>query len=173
MKLINLILLIATLTITCFCQGCDSVDDDRIPNMPVNISIADAGMWNTYGVSGFGSYKNFILNPRQPASFPYSTKSATGFGGVLLIEGIDPFLGNINAPLAYDLACPVERDPEIKIQINSESYMAFCQKCGSTYDVTMQRGAPVSGPAALGKYKCGLKTYTCLSSGIGGYYITN
>lgn len=152
--------------------GCATVDDERIPNMPVNISIADAGMWNTYGVSGFGTYKIFTLNPRQPSSFPYSQKSYTGFGGVLLIEGVDPFSGNSSMPLAYDLACPVERVPETRVAIDPESYMAICPVCGSSYDVTMQRGAPVGGPALMGKYKYGLKNYTCLSTG-GGYIITN
>ncbi|MCH5223112.1 MAG: hypothetical protein J1E82_03650 [Muribaculaceae bacterium] len=172
MRFSNFIYLTITLAITAFCQGCDSVNDERIPNMPVNISISNAGLWNTYGVAGFGSYRNFTLSPRQPASFPYSSKSATGFGGVLLIEGIDPFLGNTAAPLAYDLACPVERSPEIKVTINSE-YMAVCPVCQSIYDVTMQRGAPIGGPAATGKYKYALKTYTCLSSTEGGYFITN
>ena len=161
-----------TLVIIMLCQGCNSVDDERIPNMPVNISIANSGLWNTYGVSGFGSYRTFSLSPREPSSFPYTSKSATGFGGVLLIEGIDPFLGNTSAPMAYDLACPVERSPQTKVRIDSESYMAICPVCGSSYDVTLQRGAPVGGPAATGKYKFALKTYTCLRTNEGGYYIT-
>lgn len=173
MNKIKYLLLLLTLTILTICQGCNSVDDQRLPNMPVNISISNAGLWNTYGVSGYGSYRYFTVSPRQPATFPYSSKSATGFGGVLLIEGIDPFLGNTAAPMAYDLACPVERSPETRVSIDPESYMAKCSKCGSAYDVTMQRGAPVAGPAASGKYKYALKAYTCLPSGEGGFYLTN
>ena len=155
------------------CLGCNAVDDTRIPNMPVNISLADAGTWNAYGVAGFGNFRYFTLSPRQPASFPYATSSATGFGGVLLIGGMDPFLGNTALPLAYDLACPVERDPNVKVKINSESTMAVCEKCGSSYDVTMQRGAPVAGPAASGSYRYSLKNYSCRESGFGGYVIAN
>lgn len=155
------------------CWGCDSIDEDRIPNMTVNISLADAGMWNTYGVSGFGNYRVFTTSPRQPANFPFSTTTATGFGGVLLIEGLDPFYGNISMPLAYDLACPVERDPETKIRIDESDFMAVCDVCGSSYDVTMQRGAPIKGPAASSQYKYALKSYTCIESGAGGYYIRN
>lgn len=157
-------------------QSCQTVDDERIPNMAVNISLSNAGLWNTYGVSGFGSHRYFILtnsgNP-QPSGFPYKYGSATGFGGVLLIEGMDPFSSVTAAPLAYDLACPVERKPDIRVQIDSETYVAVCPQCKSSYDVTMQRGAPISGEAATGKYKFALRTYSCIPSGSGGYYITN
>ena len=156
--------------------ACHTIDDDRIPNMPVNIAIADAGMWNIYGVSGFGSNRNFIISSgseREPAGFPYNSKSATGFGGVLLIEGIDPFTAVSAVPLAYDLACPVERLPEVRVVVNPETYFAECPVCGSCFDVTLGAGAPVSGMAATGKYKYGLKQYSCVPSQAGGYYITN
>lgn len=155
--------------------SCDSVEDDRIPNYPVNVQIDNAGLWNTYGVSGFGSYRNFILSNgiRQPSGFPYTSSSATGFGGVLLIEGLDPFSGNSSLPLAYDLACPVERQPNVRVEIEQDRYMAVCPVCGSVYDVTMQRGAPVSGLAATGETKYALKSYNCMPSITGGYIITN
>ena len=167
------IIYIATLASVILCQGCESVDDNRIPNMPVNISLADAGMWNTYGVAGFGMSRNFILSQRIPTNFPFSSKTYTGFGGVLLIEGLDPFSGNSSLPLAYDLACPVERKAETRVSINPDTYMAECHECGSSYDVTMQRGAPIAGPAASGKFKYALKSYNCLPTGQGGYIITN
>ena len=152
--------------------GCQSVDSERIPNMVVNISISDAGMWNTFGVSGFGSHRNFIF-PNVPSNFTYKTGSATGFGGVLLIEGMDP-INNLGAyPLAYDLACPVERDPDIRVVIDNEDYVAYCPECGSIYDVTMAAGNPISGEAAKGKYRYGLKRYTVIPSGYGGFNIIN
>lgn len=162
--------------LTFICQGCQTVDDDRIPNMPVNISIADVGMWNIYGVSGYGSNRNFILTgngTRIPAGFPYTTTSATGFGGVLLIEGLDPFSAVSSMPLAYDLACPVERKYDVRVQVDPETYYAVCPVCESTYDVTLGAGAPVSGIAGTGNYKYGLKRYSCIASGNGGFYITN
>lgn len=140
--------------------------------MPVNISLADAGLWNTYGVSGFGSYRNFIY-PNQPSGYPYKSNGATGFGGVLLIEGLDPFNNLGIYPLAYDLACPVERNPEIRVIIDRENYVAFCPECKSVYDVTNAAGAPISGEANTGKYKYSLKMYRVVPSGLGGYYITN
>lgn len=140
--------------------------------MAVNISLSDAGVWNTYGVAGFGSNRNFIY-PNQPQGFTYKPGSATGFGGVLLIEGMDPRNDLGTYPLAYDLACPVERQPDIRVKIISTDYVAVCPECGSVYDVTMAGGAPISGEAATGKYKYGLKTYSVLPTGYGGYLITN
>ena len=157
-------------------SGCQSVDNERIPNMAVNISLADAGVWNTYGVSGFGSHRNFIYTGSgnsQPTGFPYKYGSATGFGGVLLIEGMDPFSAVTATPLAYDLACPVERKADIRVTISSEDYVAVCSQCHSTYDVTMGGGAPISGEAATGKYKYALKSYRVVASGNGGYVIIN
>ena len=155
--------------------SCGSVDDDRIPNMPVNIVLADAGTWNTYGVSGFGSHRRFILSQgmREPSGFPYSQTSATGFGGVLLINGMDPYSTTTDVPLAYDLSCPVEMKPNIRVEVEGELYNAVCPVCHSTYDVTMGGGGPLSGPAATGEHKLGLRRYSCYPSGSGGYIITN
>lgn len=169
--------LFAVVSVVCvfLMQGCNNVDNERIPNLPVNIVLADAGSWNTYGVSGFGSSRRFILaqSVREPSGFPYSQTSATGFGGVLLINGMDPYTSSTDVPLAYDLACPVEMKATVRVEVEGELYNAVCPVCGSRYDVTMGAGAPLSGPAATGDHKYGLRRYTCYSSGSGGYIITN
>lgn len=164
--------ILAFLSIALLCS-CNSVNDDKIPNMPVNINLADAGTWNTFGVSGFGNYRRFLISPREPAGFPFSTQSATGFGGVLLISGMDPYTTQTDAPLAYDLACPVEVKSSIRVEIQGDTFEAVCPVCGSRFDVTMSGGAPVGGPAAESKYKCSLRRYRCIPSGNGGYFITN
>lgn len=155
--------------------ACHEVDDDRIPQMPVSVNLSDPGIWNTYGVSGFGVFRNFIMgeNPAQPSGFPYTADSRTGFGGVLLIGGMDPYTAQTSAILAYDLSCPVERQPDIRVYIDGETFVAVCPQCGSHYDVTMAGGAPVSGPAASKKRNYGLKRYQCLGTQYGGYIITN
>lgn len=156
--------------------NCENVNDERIPNMLVNISLNDSGLWNIYGVSGFGNNKNFIYSANGqslPSGFSYKYGSGTGFGGVLLIEGMDPFSALTSVPLAYDLACPVERKADVRVIIEPDTYMAICPKCNSIYDVTMQKGAPISGIAATGSNKYALRSYNCIPSGNGGYFITN
>ncbi len=169
---LRLTIVVAVLAILASCQ---TVDDDRIPSLAVNVNISDAALWNTYGVAGFGDSRRFIISSteRVPSGFPYNMQSATGFGGILLISGMDPFTNTTDAPLAYDLACPVECKPNIRVAIEGDLYQAICPVCGSRYDVTMQGGSPVSGPAAEGKQKLGLRRYQCLSTSLGGYIITN
>lgn len=152
-------------------SACNAVDQNRIPAMPVSINLADIGAWHTYGVAGIGQYRIFIRENQEPSNFPYTQTTYTGFGGVLLISGIDPFSGE-NGPLAYDLACPVERDPTIRIFINPDNLDAVCPVCSSHYNVIMSGGAPVSGPAADGKVKYALELYKCIPSQYGGYMIT-
>lgn len=138
--------------------------------MPVNISLADVGLWNTYGVSGFGMHRYFIKQLKEPRNFQYLDRTLTGYGGVLLIGGVDPFTNNTDVPLAYDLSCPVERKPDIRVRVDVGTYEAICPECGSKYDVTMAGGSPVSGPAAADRYA--LRRYQCVPSGT-GYIITN
>ncbi len=153
--------------------SCNSVDDERLPNVPVNINLGDPGLWNRYGVAGFGLYRYFIPELKEPSGFSYTVSSCAGFGGVLLIGGMDPFSGDVNVPLAYDLACPVECKPTVRVKIDDSTFEAICPVCGSKYDVTMRAGSPISGPAAEGKNKYALKRYQCLPAQYGGYIIVN
>lgn len=152
------------------CAGCHDVDDERIPALPVNINLTDPGMWHTYGVAGYGISRRFIKQLGEPAGFPYLDRTLTGFGGVLLIGGMDPFTTDTNVPLAYDLSCPVERKADVRVRIDPDNFEAVCPVCGSVYDVTMAAGAPLSGPALKSKF--GLSRYSCIPRG-GGYLITN
>ncbi|MCM1291219.1 MAG: hypothetical protein NC201_08050 [Prevotella sp.] len=165
-------LIVATSVAVCL-VSCDSIVDDRIPALPVSINLGDAGMWNTYGVAGFGVHRYFIKDsrPTQPAGYLYNETTYTGFGGVLLIGGMDPYTSSTNVPLAYDLSCPVEVKPEIRVKIDPETYHAVCPKCGSVYDVTMLAGAPIEGPAAAPSAKYRLQNYSVLGTQFGGYVI--
>lgn len=152
--------------------GCGKVDDDRLPAMPVYIDLGNAGLWNIYGVHSFGDSRRFVPGLGEPRGYAYNVSTGTGFGGVLLIGGMNPYTTETGVPLAYDLACPVERDPQVRVQISGERFDAVCPKCGSHYDVTMRGGAPLSGPASEGQYKYGLTVYNCLQTREGGYIIT-
>lgn len=156
-------------------SSCNQVDDDRIPSLPVYINLSGAGMWNSYGVSGVGIYRSFInwQGVVSPSGFPYTATSYLGFGGVLLIGGIDPFTAEPNVPLAYDLSCPVERSQTVRVGIDQSNLEAVCPECGSRFDVITAGGAPVGGPALTGKTKYGLRRYSCQSEPSGGYIIHN
>lgn len=152
--------------------SCHTVNDTRIPAMPVSIRLDNVGMWNTYGVSGYGEWRLFILDQgvRVPADFAFPYGSCTGYGGVLLICGQDAFTGEVG-PLAYDLSCPVEREPGIRVAVDSETLEAVCPDCGSHYNVVAAGGSPVSGVATGLGY--GLTRYQCVPAPTGGYGIIN
>lgn len=152
--------------------GCHSIDDDRIPTYNVNINLTDIGMWNTYGVAGYGQYRYFIRQTGEPKNYSYGEATYTGFGGVLLIGGMDPYTNETNVPLAYDLACPVECRSDVRVKIDPNTLEAVCSVCGSRYSVCEAGGAPVGGPAFTGKPQYRLQPYVCQPSPSGGYLIT-
>lgn len=140
--------------------GCKSVDDNRIPPMPVSLTFRSAGEWDAYGVSGALAWRRFIKSEGQPPGFPYTQISATGFGGVLLVAD---FNGD---PRAYDLACPVEVKQTVRITVDTEAMVGECPVCHSTYDV-FRIGGPLSGPAATEGY--GLQRYAVNAGGTASY----
>ncbi len=149
--------------------ACDSTDDYRIPSYRVHIALDNPGLWQVYGVAGYGDYRCFIRQTREPANFPFSETTYTGFGGVLLIMGMNPFNDGAMQPLAYDLACPVECRENVRVKIDPTTLDAVCPLCESHYDVTMGVGAPLSGPALTYKYR--LRNYGVHPSN-GGFIIT-
>lgn len=156
-------------------SSCNQVDDDRIPSLPVYIDLSGAGMWNSYGVAGVGISRRFInwQGELSPSGFHYNANTYTGFGGILLIGGIDPFTGDPNVPLAYDLSCPVERSQTVRVEIDPDNLEAVCPQCESRYDVVTAGGVPVGGQALTGKTKYGLRRYVCQPGQTGGYIIHN
>ena len=132
-------------------SGCHSLNDERIPPAPVHLAFTTEANWNLYGVSGAMDWKTFILDKRIPANFPYAATSETGFGGLLLVGSV------LGEPVAYDLACPVERSRSVLIGIDTEKMVAECPVCHSTYDVFSLGGHPLSGIAA--DKGSGLKVY--------------
>lgn len=162
MKLKTLVTnLLAGCLVGCF-SACETVDNDRIPAMPVNIDLGNPGLWNTYGVSGYGQYRYFNREKHVPANFNYTASTYTGYGGVLLLDGI-------NGPMAYDAACPYEVSKDAVVSIDSDNLEAVCSKCGSRFNVFDAAGAPVSGPALERRY--GMLQLRVIASGM-GYIVT-
>lgn len=141
--------------------SCHHIDNKRLPVTRVSIVFRTQGEWVTYGVSGAAGHRDFILPLRQPAGFPYTASSYTGFGGVLLCTD---YSGN---PMAYDLACPVECNANIRVAVNDD-LLAECPKCHSLYDVFALQGGAVGGPAARDGF--GLQIYR-VGPGRGGEFM--
>lgn len=151
--------------------SCETTDDNRIPAYPVQIMLDNPGLWNTYGVSAYGQSRNFIRQTGTPSDFHFLESTYTGFAGILLIMGMDPFNAGDIIPLAYDLSCPVECKEYIRVHIDHSTLEAICPQCGSHYDVTMGGGTPTAGPALDGTPRYALQRYHAYPSG-GGYIIT-
>lgn len=142
--------------------SCERVETTRIPAFNVYIDLGNSGMWNTYGVHGYGDHTYFDKGKRIPLDFPFTERTYTGFGGILLTYGI-------NGPLAYDRACPYEAERDVVLSFDSERLEAYCPKCGSRFSVCEADGAPLSGPAFDRHY--GLQRLSVVPSN-GGYIIT-
>ncbi|MCM1110197.1 MAG: hypothetical protein NC336_03210 [Clostridium sp.] len=147
MKIHSILLGFLVAAVAILPAGCKSVDDDRIPRVPVRIQFQTMGDWITYGVGGAGETRRFILATREPAGFPYTSLSATGYGGVLLVCDYD---GQYRV---FDLACPVECRPTVRINVimDSGTPRGECPECHSTYDV-FRWGGPLGGTAARKGY---------------------
>lgn len=147
--------------------GCSSVDDDRVPLYDVYLRLNTYALWERYGVFGYGDSNRFIRSERVPANYPYAVTEFTGFGGILLVAGAEN--GDYTSVLAYDMACPVEAKPDVRVYVDGATFEAVCPQCGSHYNVCEGFGGPVSGPAAERKY--GLRRYRAVAGEMGGYTI--
>lgn len=134
----------AALMLAAVLAGCHHIDNDRLPPAPVNLVFNTVADWDLYGTPGALSSRRFIKTNelRIPANYPYTALNQTGFGGILICGDI------YGAPVAYDLACPVEMKKDIRVRVDSEINKAVCDRCGSVYDIFTNYGAPVSGSAA-------------------------
>lgn len=153
----------------------DHVDFHRIPGFPVQINLANQGLWATYGVSGVGAWREFIKDERLPSGFPYTDASRTGFGGVLIIGTDAPATGDFPQaymPVAYDLSCPVEVKQNVRIYVDEDRLEGVCPVCGSRYSL-LGGGFPISGEAAQHDPQYGLTSYRCAGTNSTGYMILN
>ena len=140
----------------CLAFSCEDEVYSPIPWAPVSFQLhlndEDSAL------NGSLSYKIFTQKRADTDRF--------GYGGLLVINamGINPL--NLKA---YDLACPVEVDPHIKIKPDAEGITATCPKCGAVYNIS-SNGMPISGS------KHSLKQYNVVVSGqgvSGTYIVTN
>lgn len=161
-KFISYVLLIVA-AVTLY--GCDKVDNNALPGYTVRLNLGDYARWSTYGVAGAGQYRVFNREKQIPSNFPYDVNTYTGYGGLLLMMGIDM------VPMAYDMACPIEARPTTVISIDDSNFEAVCPDCKSRFNVLTGDGGPISGMAL--NHKKGLTKYRVYSSQYGGYIVTN
>ncbi len=164
------ILILAVVLSACVVSSCDKINNKVVPNFTVRLNLGTYALWNTYGVNGVGDYRIFNRDKRLPANFPYNVNTYTGYGGVLLVMGLDSQTANYT-PLAFDAACPIENDADVMLSIDPANFEAVCPKCASRYNVVTGAGGPVKGEASV--RKVGLRTYVVRRSNNGGYIITS
>lgn len=141
--------------------GCKGLHDDNVPAYPVYIAFPTSADWDLYGVKAALDTRIFIKAERVPSNYPWTALTETGCGGVLLACDI---LGD---PVAYDLACPVEASPKVRLSVDRTELVARCAKCGSTYDIFQNYGYPLSGPAV--KDRLALQRYRVQRGSVGSY----
>ncbi len=147
-----------------FVSCTDVSDKNRIPWREVNIDLYTMGYWTQYGVHTAGMYRVFRVEDRIPASYPFTAKTRTGYGGVLIYN--TPY-GNV---CVFDLSCPVEHKASIRVTFDENTNEAVCSKCGSRYELMEGTGSPISGEAV--KDNVWLTKYTAIKTG-SGYSIRN
>jgi hypothetical protein len=124
--------LVAILFTFIFLQACDDEIVSPIPYAPVNLTLdlkyEDSELWNPL-------VSKVYINGRLESN-------RLGFGGILVINGRgENMLVNL---FAYDLACPVEVDRNVRI-VPDDLGQAKCPKCGATYIIANGSGSPISG----------------------------
>jgi len=132
---------------------CNKPDVIPIPDKSVDLSL---GSYMDYYYYYY--YYYYLTN------FSFATISITekknpndklGYGGVLVTNG-QYYTGNryISKIYAYDLACPVEVDENIRVipdnlgqltDFIQTALTATCPKCGAKYDIADGTGEPLNG----------------------------
>ena len=105
-----------------------------IPFAHVNFRIDTSVGGRDHALRNPLTYKIFMENDRRTPT------DRMGFGGLLIVSGFD------NEIFAFDLACPFERNPNIRVVPNSNGE-AVCSSCGSVFITSFGLGTVRSGVA--------------------------
>lgn len=132
MKMLSLIFIGGSILVSCE----KNVAVQSIPNMPVRYIIYDNSA-ESIKLAKEGML--FISNVEVE-------NTAIGYGGLLVVSRT---LTPSAEDLAFDLSCPYEVDPKIKVKPSPNNpFLVVCPVCGSVYNVAENYGAPIDGPAA-------------------------
>ena len=139
--------------LACFSLSCEDEIYSPIPNSQVHVEL-DLNFEDSELVAK-SAYKIFT-QPRKGVD-------RLGFGGILVING---FGQNIVDLYAYDLACPVEADRNVKVKPDDVG-KATCPECNAVYDIAYGAGRPESGT------KYSLRSYRVSPSRDNRYVVSN
>lgn len=109
-------------------SSCHDEEEVTIPNRKVNI---------TTPYSDFMKLRNAGSHVEYTYGKFYAAGSQLGFGGIVIFRDYE------NKLHAADLACPVEADENVIINVDMP--YAVCPKCKTKYDLTYGFCTPVSG----------------------------
>ncbi|MGN0186513.1 MAG: hypothetical protein ACI392_02040 [Paludibacteraceae bacterium] len=111
-----------------FLSGCKNNVVSTIPSAPVSLEfniLRDAPTLNAIG--GVATF----VTPKYAYQY-------LGYGGIVVFHDFEDRF------VAFDLACPNEIDPNVRVNVDSIPE-AICSKCGAIFDIGYSRGYPIAG----------------------------
>ncbi|MDR0995153.1 MAG: (2Fe-2S)-binding protein, partial [Tannerella sp.] len=132
--------------------ACDTTYQSSIPDRAVNLKLDLT--FEDRGLVGMGGYE-IITKPRE-------ANDRLGFGGILVFHAYD------DNYYAFDLSCPYEANPNIRVAVDSTGIYAVCPNCGSRFDLSYGLAYPTQGPA-----KESLRRYAVTPGGGNILYVSN
>ena len=126
-------------------MGCEDPNLTRIPKAPVNLIL---NLTTEYPTFRYNTTDTLVFTKPR---LGHELTDRLGFGGILVVIGFDKYY-------AYDLCCPYEADPNIRVH-PQENGEAVCKVCGSTFQLLYGYGSVMKGPS-----KWSLKPYPVVES---------
>lgn len=108
-------------------------DTNSIPDYPVRLSL-DTNLRDK-DLRIIGGYKTYT----KPNVDYNPNLEAVGYGGILVVHAFNDYF------YAYDLACPYEANPSIRVEVDESSVSAICPKCRTKYSVFTEGFAAPDG----------------------------
>ena len=130
-------------------SSCENEDQRRIPEASVYMELNLAASYPTFR----NSVNDTLVFTRPRNGHP---TDRVGYGGILVYTFVN---GTETNYCAFDLCCPNEVNPNIRIYPNDRGE-AVCKSCGTVYQLLTGTGMVISGPS-----KWNLKRYKVQLSG--------
>jgi hypothetical protein len=120
----------------CSAAACDDEYNSPIPHYDVNLEL------------NLNNFDKDLIPTLATKCF--TTRRAEldriGYGGILVVNG---FNNGSNSDMynlyAYDLACPNEAKPDVRVAPDSTGLKAICPKCNAVFNIAYGSGNPESG----------------------------